>query len=192
MAQAESRFINSTQSYGWVSIFIHWLSFIMAALIFGLGLYMVELTYYDTLYNILPEWHKGLGLLLGALTILRLAWFLITSPPAILAASRLQVVLARVAHLCLYLALFGLTLSGYLIVTADGAPVEVFGLSWIPAVTTLNADEAEWVGQIHRWLAYGFAALVLLHATAALYHHLFHHDNTLKRMLFPLSRHYGE
>ncbi|MGC1509429.1 cytochrome b [Ketobacter sp.] len=188
----ESNLFNSIQSYGWVSIAIHWLSFLMAAFIFGIGLYMVELTYYDTLYNVLPEWHKAVGLMLGVLTLIRLLWVAFNVSPAFEGESGLQAVLARIAHFLLYCLIIVLTFSGYIIVTADGSDLQLFGHAWLGALFELTSDQAEWAGRAHRWIAYGFAALVVLHATAALYHHLFHHDNTLKRMLFPQSIENGD
>lgn len=192
MSQSSNNLINSIESYGWVSILLHWLSFVMAALIFGVGLYMVNLTYYDALYTVLPEWHKALGLLLAGLTVLRILWVTINPSPGFLGKSHAQRLLARSAHLSLYLLILVLTITGYFIVTADGSDLQVFGYSWIGAPLKLNAEQAEWIGKAHRWLAYGFSALVFIHALAALYHHYVHRDNTLKRMLFPLPKQNGE
>ncbi|PIQ40653.1 MAG: cytochrome B, partial [Thalassolituus sp. CG17_big_fil_post_rev_8_21_14_2_50_53_8] len=36
---------NTTSAYGWVSIAFHWLMALAGFGLFGLGLYMVELTY---------------------------------------------------------------------------------------------------------------------------------------------------
>lgn len=183
---------NSSYGYGWISILIHWVSFIVASVVFGFGLYMVELTYYDSLYTILPEWHKALGLLIGVLTLLRLAWMRVTVKPHFLGDSKWQALFASLAHLALYLSLLLLVVTGYFIVTADGRGLQLFGQTWLSAVTVLDSDQAEWVGKWHRWIAYGFGGLVVGHASAALYHHFFHRDNTLKRMLFPISNSNGD
>jgi len=53
---------NGRDSYGWVSIAIPWF---MAGAIFGmfaLGLWMVELNYYDAWYHDAPYIHKSLGM----------------------------------------------------------------------------------------------------------------------------------
>lgn len=46
----------------------------MVAFIFGIGLYMVELIYYDIFYNVLFEWYKVVGLMLGVLMLIRFLW----------------------------------------------------------------------------------------------------------------------
>ena len=45
-------FKNTPLSYGLVAIILHWLMALTIFGLFGLGLYMVELTYYD-------RWYKG-------------------------------------------------------------------------------------------------------------------------------------
>ena len=76
------RLRNSPTAYGAPALLIHWLSALMAFGLFGLGLWMTELTYYDPWYRKAPELHKGIGLLLFALTGLRLAWALLNPRPA--------------------------------------------------------------------------------------------------------------
>ena len=41
---------------------------------FGLGLYMVELTYYDAWYNSSLDLHKSIGILLFCLLLVRTVW----------------------------------------------------------------------------------------------------------------------
>ena len=43
---------NTKTGYGWAAIALHWLVALAVSGMFGLGLYMVELTYYDA-------WYKG-------------------------------------------------------------------------------------------------------------------------------------
>src|SRR5690625_7065992 len=42
--------------------------------LFGLGLYMVGLSYYDPWYNRAPSLHISLGLLVLLLTLIRIVW----------------------------------------------------------------------------------------------------------------------
>ena len=64
-------FKNSPASYGLIAIILHWLMALTIFGLFGLGLYMVELTYYDSWYKGLQlDLHKSIGLTLAAVFLL--------------------------------------------------------------------------------------------------------------------------
>jgi len=174
---------NTTARYGAVSILIHWVSFLMVAGLFGVGLYMVELTYYDPLYHELPEWHKLFGVILGGLTLIRLVWICFSRPPKVLTEQRWQAVLAKMVHGLLYLILLLLLISGYLISTAKGAPLVSFDVQLLPALVTLEPNQVDLAGLLHYWVAWGLVGVVSLHALAALKHHFIDQDQTLTRIL---------
>lgn len=92
-------------------------------------------------------------------------------------------VTAAGAHIALYSILFAIFISGYLISTADGKPISVFGLFDVPATLTDAGSQADLAGQIHLWLAWSVVILSVLHGLAALKHHFIDKDDTLKRML---------
>ena len=73
--------------------------------------------------------------------------------------------------------------SGYLITTADGQAVVVFGLFEIPATLYGLENQEDVAGAIHDWLATLLIALAALHGLAALKHHFIDRDPTLLRML---------
>jgi cytochrome b561 len=87
------------------------------------------------------------------------------------------------AHLALYVILFAIMISGYLISTADGQPINVFGWFNVPASVTDLPDQADNAGTIHLYLAWSVVVLSVLHGLAALKHHFIDRDVTLKRML---------
>ncbi len=73
---------NSPARYGLVSLFLHWGSALVVFGLFGLGLWMRELDYYDTWYHRAPEIHKSIGILLAIALIVRVLWrFISPSPP---------------------------------------------------------------------------------------------------------------
>lgn len=74
-------------------------------------------------------------------------------------------------------------ISGYLISTEDGRPIAVFGWFSVPALGALFDNQADIAGLVHEYVAYSLITLALLHAVAALKHHFFDKDHTLKRML---------
>jgi cytochrome b561 len=173
---------NTDSSYGWAAIALHWLMALAVFGLFGLGLYMVDLTYYDPWYRDSLALHKSIGLLLAGVWLLRVLWRLLNPTPKDLSGSRLQALGAHAAHALLYAMMLALFVSGYLISTADGRAIEVFNWFSIPA--TLTGDNQEdLAGMVHEWLAWGLIALVALHALAALKHHFVNRDATLKRMI---------
>lgn len=175
---------NSPGRYGWLSIFLHWSMALVIYAMFALGLWMVGLSYYDTWYHNAPEIHKSIGVILMLVLIIRLTWRVVSPPPKPLSSySPLVRITAVMAHGLLYGLLIAILFSGYLISTADGKPVSVFGWFSLPAVLTGAGEQADLAGDIHLWLAWSIVILSVLHGLAALKHHFIDRDITLKRML---------
>ena len=173
---------NSRDGYGRVSIALHWLIAVAVFGLFGLGLWMVELEYYDAWYNRAPDLHRSAGVLLAGVMLLRLLWRY-GNPGPRLTGSLLQQRLAGWMHRTLDILLFAIVISGYLISTADGRPIDVFGLFRLPATLSGLQGQEDIAGQIHKILAFILIGLAVLHALAAFKHHLLDRDRTLLRML---------
>lgn len=175
---------NSSSRYGLVSMFLHWGIALAVFGLFGLGLWMVGLDYYSNWRHTAPELHKGIGLTVLALMLLRVVWrFLSPPPPAPANHGTLTRVAAKAGHLLLYVGLFAVLIAGYLISTADGAGIPVFGLFEVPALISGLPDQADIAGVIHLYLAWGLVVFAVLHGLAALKHHFIDRDATLTRML---------
>lgn len=166
-----------------ITVTLHWLVAIAVFCLFGLGLWMTGLDYYDSWYKQGPWWHKSIGILLFFVVIFRLCWRVLTPPPVALASHKLwETKLAHMTHLLLYFLLFAIMLSGYLISTADNRPIEVFGWFAIPATITSLPNQEDIAGWTHLILASTLIGLALLHAVAALKHHFIDRDRTLMRI----------
>lgn len=63
---------NTTKTYGWVAIVFHWVTALTVFGLFGLGLWMRSLDYYDPWYTQAPDLHRSIGVLLILFTLLRL------------------------------------------------------------------------------------------------------------------------
>jgi len=145
---------------------------------------MVELKYYDPWYKQGPFIHKSIGVLLFLLTLARLLWRTINITPVELKAHTMwETYAARVSHVLLYILLFGVMLSGYFISTADGRTVDVFNLFSVPATVYGIEKQEDIAGEIHLVLAIVLVSISLIHALAAIKHHYFDKDSTLKRMI---------
>jgi cytochrome b561 len=173
---------NTEHQYGWISIALHWLVAVTVLGQFALGLWMDGLEYYDAWYRRAPAIHKGIGVLLLLVVLPRLVWRNLNPRPRAL-GSPIEQKAAGVVHRLLYGLLLLIMLSGYLISTADGRPIDVFGLFNVPATLHGLDRQEDIAGVVHEVLAFTLVGLVVLHALAALKHHFIDRDATLKRML---------
>jgi len=174
---------NSTSHYGLVSILMHWLVALAVFGLFGLGYWMVGLDYYSGWYKTAPDLHKSIGLVLFAVMLLRVLWRWVSPAPASLPNhGRMTRLASKLGHGFLYLGLFVLMISGYLISTADGRGIEVFGLFEVPASLTSIPDQEDVAGLVHEYLAWALVIFAGVHALAALKHHFIDKDNVLNSM----------
>ena len=187
---------NTSQTYGAISVLLHWLVAVLVVGLYFLGDYMVDLGYYDTWYTKGPLLHEALGAIVGILLMARIVWRVINPVPALEANSTAwQRLAAHGAHLSLYVLMVGIIVSGYLITTGDGRSVDVFGWFQIPSVLGgvsngifggLLGDVKhlqDRAGEVHEIFAVTLMGLTVIHALAALKHHFVDRDRTLLRML---------
>jgi cytochrome b561 len=177
---------NTEHHYGWIAILMHWA---MAALLVGLialGIFMVRLpdVGYDREKITLILVHKALGMTALAGVAVRLAWRVTNALPRFVdGLPGWQQVSALFVHLWMYALMFALPMTGWLMSSAGGYPTPIF--SWLnaPDLIGLNEHLFRTLIAVHRWLGYAFAGVILLHAAAALRHHLVLKDHTLRKML---------
>jgi len=182
---------NTTTSYGFVSIGLHWLMAIAIFGMFALGYWMTTLTYDDRWYHDGPDIHKAIGALLLLALIFRFVWRLLNPRPELLGAWWEQMVALSV-HRLHYVLMFAVLISGYLIPTAEGVGIDVFGLFTLPATLMFDKQQADLIGKTHWAAAWAMMALAGLHAGAAIKHHLIDKDITLLRMLGMARKTQGE
>jgi len=176
--------LDSNTKFGTVSKLLHWLSALIIFALFGVGFWMVDLNYYSEWYRTAPHWHKSIGILLLALTLVRIGWKVITvSPKPISTHSSKTRVATKLGHLALYGVLLLILTSGYLISTADGRAIAVFDWFEVASLGELIANQEDIAGSIHQYAAYSLMAIVGIHILAALKHHFIDKDDTLRRMI---------
>jgi cytochrome b561 len=177
---------DSTSGYGLITIILHWVCALLIIFLFGLGVYMRSLDYYSPWYHRGPEIHIELGLMILVLMSLRLVWrSRSTSPVAIPTISKSNLLAATAVKAVLYIGVFIIGITGYLITTGEGQGADFFGLISVPATIELSADNIDRAGAIHKYMAWSLMGIALLHAAAALFHHFVKRDKTLVRMLKP-------
>lgn len=177
---------NDADRWGWVSLGIHWLTVVMVLGLVVVGLLMQELPNSLSKFQIYAL-HKSFGLTVLGLTVIRLLWRLVVgAPKPVPGTPRWQVIVAGISHGALYLVLLAMPISGWLYHSASGAiprQLEWFKQFAVPSLSGRDEAVAEFALAAHEWLFLLLAALVTVHALAALKHHYIDRDRTLVRML---------
>ncbi|MEJ5991280.1 cytochrome b [Ramlibacter sp. PS3R-8] len=180
------RLTNTADRYGLLAILLHWGMAVALVALVGTGLYMVAMPNvgFDTAKITLILVHKAVGMGVLAAAVLRLAWRMANRMPRLAAGLPLwQQVAARFVHLALYGLMIALPVSGWLMSSAGGYPIPLFGGIVVPDLIGVNDHLFQLLIAIHRWLAYAFILLASLHMAAALHHHAVLKDDTLRKML---------
>jgi cytochrome b561 len=174
---------NTTQRYGALSIGLHWLMLLLLVAVYA----CMELSDFypkgsDT-RGALRTWHFMLGLSVFVLVWVRLLWRLTGEVPRIdPLPPGWQMLLAKLMHFALYVFMIAMPIAGWLTLSAQGKPIPFFGL-YLPALISESKSAADLIKEIHETGATIGYFLVGMHAAAALFHHYYVRDNTLRRML---------
>ncbi len=166
----------------------------MAALILFLLCLGVYMTWFQTdLVKAFPlfQLHKSWGFVVFCLAVARVIWRLVdrTSPAEPASMPRWQVVAAKATHGMLYLLIFVMPISGWIMASASptqdllGIQNMVFGLfampdPFVPGVQAIE-DGAR---SVHQASAILLTLILLLHVGAALKHAFIDRDDVLTRM----------
>lgn len=179
---------NPPTRWGPISMLLHWTIVVLVGWLAWLGLTMVDMPPTPAKINAYAL-HKSLGLTLLALVAVRLAWRLFAgAPDPVPGTPGWQARIASTTHWAMYLLLFAMPLTGWLFNSASGYPLQWFKQFNLPAIAGRSEDLAQTAIQLHEYGFWLLLLLVLAHAGAAFYHHLFQGDDTLRRMLPALRR----
>lgn len=169
------------ERYGTVAVAIHWLT---ALVILGLvvtGLRAGATGDHATKIALMRI-HVPLGVLALLLTLARLVWWwrFDRKPEPAPDTPAWQERAARLVHALLLLVILGMAASGIGLMALSGAGPIVFGAGGgtLPEFTAYPPRAPHGLG------ARLMIALVVVHAAAALHHHLVRLDGTLRRMWF--------
>jgi len=132
--------------------------------------------------------HKSVGITILGLAILRLIWRWMNPAPALPDTLKpYERVLAKVTHVGLYVLLFIMPLTGWMMSSARNFPVSWFNLVQLPDLVGPNRALYDTLHTTHAVLAWLLVGVATLHVLAALKHHFVLKDDTLRRML-PFTR----
>ena len=165
---------------------LHWLAACLIVGGFAVGLWMTGLA----LGPLKLRWyayHKWIGITVFLLAALPHRLALAPSPPPPVPMPAWQRRAAAATHALLYVLMFVIPLSGWIYSSATGISVVYLGLVPLPDLVGKDKRLAAVLKVVHVTLNYTLLALVIVHAGAALKHHLVDHDGVLARML-PFAR----
>ncbi len=175
-------FKNTETKFGSIAISLHWLMAIIIIGMLALGLYMTGLPK-SALKLKLYGWHKEFGMLILMLAAARISWRLSNINPSLASLPSWERLGALAVHWMLYLLMFAMPITGWLITSAAGFPVSFFGLFLIPTIVPADENWLKIFETMHEWIAYGLIALIIGHTLAALKHHFIDKDDIFRRML---------
>ena len=166
-----------------ISVALHWITlFLMIAIYASIELHEA-LPRGNSLRGPMEDWHIYLGLCLLPIAVYRAIVILKSQIPVISPAPPdWQLLVTKFMKIYLYVLMIGAPIVGWVLVSAEGHVVTLFGVS-LPPLAPTSEGLAELAAEAHEVLGLSGYAFIAIHALAALYHHYFVKDNTLKRML---------
>jgi len=131
-------------------------------------------------------WHESLGLLVFALTLLRLLWLAVRPAAPKIAMTPWMHKASQFAHWALWTLLLVLPISAVVALGSEGHPLTLLGglrIDQMPVIA--NAAFSSWAnwGDVHTLLGDAIIWIAGLHAVAALFHHFILKDHVLRSML---------
>jgi cytochrome b561 len=162
---------------------LHWLTLFLVATIFVLA-FSIDFASSREEAAALIQLHRSFGVTVWAVTLGRLAWRQFARfpnwPAHMPQAMRLA---AQGSEYALYAFLLTQPILGLLWTNAYGDRVNLFFLGQLPALIGRDRPLAKQLGEAHKTVGLFLLGLIALHAGAALYHHFWRRDDTLRAML---------
>lgn len=177
------QFRNSEARFGAVAQLFHWLivalivtQYVLVQIFEDMPLGMAKIKMIGN--------HKAVGMTVLMLAVLRLIWrWANPVPPLPGTLKSYERRLAHISHILLYVLIFSIPLSGWIMSSVANIPVSYFGLFTFPDLVGPNKSLVDQVKEVHEILNVILLVTVAVHVAAALKHHFILKDNVLKRML---------
>lgn len=174
---------NNVFNYGWVAKWFHWIIGLAIIGMLAFGLYIDDLPNGpDKLQYI--GLHKATGITILGLVVLRFLWRQTNINPALPGdMGTFTRLLAHLSHYALYFMMFYMPIVGWLMSSAAGYPVSVFGYYTLPNLIAADKEQAKLFAMMHTYGGFAFIGLISLHVLAGLYHLVIRRDRVFVRMM---------
>jgi cytochrome b561 len=169
-----------------VSRFLHWLTVFLVATTFVLAF---SIDSFSSEEAVLLQLHRSCGVAVWAVTLGRLVWRQFARfpnwPADMPQAMRFA---AHWSEYAMYTLLLIQPILGILQTNARGGRVNLFFIGQLPAIMGRDNSFGKQLMAVHRSVGLVLLSLIVIHASAALYHHFWRRDDTLKAMLPQVMR----
>jgi cytochrome b561 len=131
-------------------------------------------------------WHEYLGILVFALTVIRLLWIAARPATPQFALTGWMHWVSKLVHGALWFLLLALPVTAFLALGSEAHPLTLLGgirVDRMPMIANSAIGKLTDWGDVHGFLGDALMALTGLHAAAAIYHHLILKDGVLLAML---------
>lgn len=182
---------NTSEAWGWLARLLHWTIALLMLALLGIGFYMANVMPIGFERLELTQTHKSFGFTVFILAVIRVVWRFSNRQTPVMPVDMpgWQVLASHASHWVLYILMFALPLSGWLMATSSplndlGVPNMVFGKFNMPDMFVPgDKDLTELFHLIHESCAFALCAVLLVHTGAALKHHFVEKDRILMRMI---------
>lgn len=175
-------FRNTTRAWGSLSKALHWIIVLLIINQWVIAERAENLTGFQKFTAL--AWHKSFGMTILMLAVVRLVWRLVNPVPDLRAETRpWERRLAQGSHLLLYLLIFAMPLTGWIMSSAKAYGVSWFNLFAFPDLVGKSEQIYDITRALHGWMFYALVLVALLHVAGALKHHFIDRNDVLRRML---------
>jgi cytochrome b561 len=175
--------LNVVERYSPTAQALHWLTALLVFAAFILSVGGPETRVYSPSNDFDRGLHELLGMSVFGLTLVRLCWRAVIPPPNGPVMPFWMELGAKFGHWVIYALLVLVPLTAVLGAWLSGHPLTVLAVGNIQPWLSQSRQLGVELASIHGWLGDALIWIAGLHATIALYHHFWRHDNVLLSML---------
>lgn len=175
---------DTAAGYGWVSIALHWITFVSISLLlyFGSSIGAYEGTAREEMLRLHTSMAAVSYVFLWARVIWRFVW---GHPGPTEDQGRIAFFVGKWTHMAMMVVLSIMLVTGPLTAWLGGQAIDVFDWFMISSPFEPNLSLAASVHRVHRWTAIALFIAILLHIGGVYKHLAFNQDGTFTKMLFP-------
>ncbi|HLH95738.1 MAG TPA: cytochrome b [Xanthobacteraceae bacterium] len=175
--------LSSQLRYGAVAQAFHWLTVLLVGVAYLLSPGGREERIYSAAADSARTLHESAGILLFALVLLRILWRAFDPAPEGARMEPWMKLAAKAAHWGLYALLFAIPLTAIAGAWLEAHPLTLLGIGDIAPMLAPDHALGAAIANIHTILGNVIIWLAGFHAAAALFHHYWLNDDTLRSIL---------
>lgn len=178
---------DAENSYGWVSILLHWVTGLAIVVLLYTGDAIQGLTNYQEARE-LRSVHVSVALSIYLLLVARIVWRLLKGHPNISGQNHVSRYLAKLTHYLIFVSLLVMLVSGPVVIMSYTGSHEAYlfgGIKVVLASFDCLQPLSSLARALHGYFSKLLLILLLLHIGAAFKHMMFNDDETFIRIFIP-------